>query len=252
LLWFDPLVHLTNRLLDAAREGLCDNYALRVASSTEYARTLLTVARWVSQQPGPVVATTLFGSAGKLENRVAHLLLPRRNTMTHLKAWKSVAIALAFFSGVYVLTAMAAPPTAKNEGFDLSHRVDFKVGATSLREGDQITIDEVVGTANTIAAGNLYLIKGSYRLGSEKSATLAAYVTTSQRESTPSQNTQHMLVGQGEGRFSLFLYVWSDGNPHLSFYPAAGGGSFASVYFGTGKSLLTRGWWERTEKSAAK
>jgi len=44
VLWFHPLVYVANRLLDSAREDLCDNYVLRVAAPDEYSRTLLAVA----------------------------------------------------------------------------------------------------------------------------------------------------------------------------------------------------------------
>lgn len=53
-----------------------------------------------------------------------------------------------------------------------------------------------------------------------------------------------MTVNQGEGRFSLILYVAYEGNPHVSFYPDAGE-SFANVYFGAGESILKLGWWEK-------
>jgi hypothetical protein len=32
--------------------------------------------------------------------------------------------------------------------------------------------------------------------------------------------------------------MWGSGKPHVSFYPADGGESFASVYFGTGDSVM--------------
>ena len=51
-----------------------------------------------------------------------------------------------------------------------------------------------------------------------------------------------MRIEQGDGRFSLFFYMWEKGNPHVAMYGGNGGGSFANVYFGTGDSLLVRGW----------
>ncbi len=279
LLWFHPLVHVSNRLLDGAREELCDNYALRVAPATDYARTLLGVARSLVDAPGPLVGAMMFSSTRRLERRVATLLLPGRNTMTHLTAWKSAAIATAFLGGSYVLTSLAAPPAApaatidpfaatapaattapdplttpppaaaKSAGYDFSQKVDFQVGATQLGDGDSITIEEVYGTSSEITVGNMYVVKGTYRLGSGETASLAVHNTTSGPSgygTIPTQRTQTMMIHRGEGRFSLLFYMWDKGNPHVAFYPAHGGSSVANVYFGTGESLLVRGWWEES------
>ena len=180
---------------------------------------------------------------------------------------------------MFLLTAVAAPPegttihgenvekqlqilrgTNRSDaapagtGYDLSHKVDFQVGATQLHEGDNITVDEVIGTSDKIEKGNVYLVKGTYRLLSQDSAQLSAYVTTggnsSMCGSVPSQKTQSVMIDKGKGRYSLIFYMWDEGWPHLSYYPAKGGSSFSAVYFGTGDSLLKRGWWEKDKDDA--
>jgi hypothetical protein len=57
------------------------------------------------------------------------------------------------------------------------------------------------------------------------------------------QKTQTMILDQGNGRLTLIPYLWYNGNPHISFYPAGGGNSFGGVYFGTGSSLLKEASW---------
>lgn len=82
-----------------------------------------------------------------------------------------------------------------------------------------------------------------------RNATLLASVTGNQAKqglSVPTQRTQAVLVEQGDGHFSLILHMAYDGNPHVSFYPADGQ-SFANLYFGTGDSVLKRGWWEKAD-----
>ena len=130
-------------------------------------------------------------------------------------------------------------------GYDLSHIVHFEVGSTQLREGDNITIKEVRGTADTMSAGNMYLVKGTYKLHSAAKAQLAAFTTVDaqdpqsrQFEHVPTMKTQTAIVDEGEGRFALLFYMWQDGWPHISFYPAEGGNGMGGVYFGTGKSVL--------------
>jgi hypothetical protein len=138
-----------------------------------------------------------------------------------------------------------------------SHVVPFELGASNLRDGDQITIEEVRGTADTIKVGNTYEIKGTYRLASHDKASLAAYVTIDVDDSkarkmshVPTQKTQTMDVKRGTGKFSLILPIWSKGKPHLSFYPESGGEGFGGVYFGTGESVLRKGWWKDSPKGS--
>jgi len=52
--------------------------------------------------------------------------------------------------------------------------------------------------------------------------------------------TQKLTLEKGEGRFSLIFYMWSEGSPHVSFYPVPTGSSFAGIYFGTGDSVFKK------------
>ena len=247
-LWFHPLVFLTNWLLDGLRERLCDNHALRTTTPAAYTRTLLLVARSLTPVNQAVPSTPLFRSRRQLERRVAKILTPGRNVMVQLPTWKTAVIAVALLSTGFVLTCWAASPMPRDTGYNLSHVVNFEMGATQLRDGDHIVVEKVEGTSSKMEAGNLYVVQGTYRLGSEQRASLSVFVTGSrEHQPTPIQKTQTMVVDQGEGRFSLIFYMWNQGKPHVSFYPADGGSSFASVYFGTAESLLTRGWWEPKE-----
>jgi hypothetical protein len=128
--------------------------------------------------------------------------------------------------------------SSPNHCNDLSHDVPVEPGQTYFHDGDRITVDEVHGTSNSIAAGNLYEIKGTYMLASRGKASLAVEVTSNDVLRLPQMKTQTMLVEKGSGHFTVFLYMWGSGSPHMSFYPADGCESFASIYFGTGDSVL--------------
>lgn len=115
-LWFHPLIYVANRLLDCAREEMCDNYVLQTVASTEYSRTLLAVAQSFTMCPAGCFAPALARSARYLEHRVAALLDPRRNTMTRLTKKQVATILMGFVGGALVLSAFAASPKSDEEG----------------------------------------------------------------------------------------------------------------------------------------
>jgi beta-lactamase regulating signal transducer with metallopeptidase domain len=111
VLWFHPLIHIANRVLDRSREELCDNYVLQFVPPAEYSRTLLMVAQLLSPVPNGWSAPTLVQSARQLEGRVAGLLNPRRCIMNSLTSRITAIIAMAFIGGALVLSCFAAAPT---------------------------------------------------------------------------------------------------------------------------------------------
>ena len=108
----------------------------------------------------------------------------------------------------------------------------------------------MTGTSDRMTAGNTYVIEGTYRLASHRRATLLASVTAVNPDrpwegrNVPEHQTQRVELDRGAGRFKLILFMAYEGQPHVSFYPAEGGESFANAYFGTGESVCRRGWWE--------
>ena len=229
--WFHPLVHFLSRRLDEVREEICDNYVLQSVPAREYAETLLTIAELIPQPVSSWFAPALIQS-GKLEKRVAGLLHSRRCIMIHLTPKKIAAITLCFLSGVTILSSLAgAPVAAQDSSQGFSHVVRL-VPMTSTP--DRITIEEVRGPVDTIAPGNTYEVRGTYKLVTQDKAMLAAYVTTSSNNPhTPHPDipNQRMIVEKGEGKFVLRFHMWHEGNPHVTFYPANGGNAWLSTYF---------------------
>lgn len=123
-------------------------------------------------------------------------------------------------------------------GKELSRPVRFDLGETHFLPGDSITIDSMRGTADSVAPGNLYEIKGHYMLASHPSAELAVNVTSRNAAPSTGMQLQHVDVNQGSGTFTVYLYMWGEGWPHLSFYPTGGGSSFSALYFGNGNTLM--------------
>src|SRR5262249_46133437 len=134
-LWFHPLVHLANALLNRAREDVCDNWVLRGVSAVDYSRTLLTVAESVPAPPRKLLAPSFFESKDQLQSRVAGLLNSRRCLMTATRRWKALVIAGLFLGTGAGLGALAgAEPSQKqtatlDSSSELS-RVNIEIGQT--------------------------------------------------------------------------------------------------------------------------
>jgi beta-lactamase regulating signal transducer with metallopeptidase domain len=131
---------------------------------------------------------------------------------------------------------------------EFPYAVRFEQGATRFLKGDKITIDEVRGTADRFKPGETCRIKGTYSLASHDRAILAAYTTAMDAENGTgtTHKVQSTVVDRGDGTFTLYLPMSCRGWPHVSFYPAGGGGDFGGIYFGTGESVLKR-WWGSKE-----
>jgi RNA polymerase sigma factor (sigma-70 family) len=119
--------------------------------------------------------------------------------------------------------------------------VTFQPGHADLTSGDSITITDIQGTSATIAPGNSYEVRGTYHLASQQEAVLAIFTTSMVAGGNDNGPYGHnnAPIRAGDGNFTLEFNMRIEGYPHVSFYPAGGGQSFASLYFGSGKYLYT-------------
>jgi beta-lactamase regulating signal transducer with metallopeptidase domain len=104
----------------------------------------------------------------------------------------------------------------------------FATGKASFRPGDSIRITNVQRGAGFLT------VTADYELASEPEARLFLHITSSKDAGwANSDPSQFKTIPQGKGSVTLHHSHVIDGMPHLSFYPARGGDSFGSLYFGT-------------------
>jgi beta-lactamase regulating signal transducer with metallopeptidase domain len=265
--WWNPLVWLVRRQLHQAEDQSCDawvrwaypqwtkRYAevlLETAESMNLLRENARFSRWLAS---PFVRP--FSLKARIEMVLAERFAPGISRQSMLL----IALLASLVLPSFVRATRAEPrpgsrddePAANSRKSDspatleFPHVVRFEQGATRFQTGDKITIQEVRGTAETFAPGNLYWIKGTYTLASHHRASLAAYVTAMDRENGRGATfrVQETTVNEGDGTFTLILPMSYRGWPHVSFYPADGGSDFGGNYFGTGDSVLKKWWGEK-------
>jgi hypothetical protein len=108
-LWFHPLVHLFNRMLNRVREEVCDNHAIAVVDRASYCEALLLLAVG-RPAPSPRGATSMWSGRWSLEDRVRGILDERRPTRTGISgAARSLTAALSLgMCGLMALPQLAA------------------------------------------------------------------------------------------------------------------------------------------------
>ncbi len=260
--WWNPLVWIIRRQIHHAEDLCCDAWVCCAFPdcAKRYAEVVVKTAESLSasQVGARLLPASPFLHSLSLKARIEMILesrfAPRVSKRSMLVVAALAILVLPSFVQTTKTEAWAASkdetPATKSEKPDTSttpefrYVVKFEQGATRFENGDKITVDEIRGTAETFIPGNIYWIKGTYKLASHDRATLAAYTTAmdSKDETGYSFNVQTTAVNQGTGTFMLFLPMSCRGWPHVSFYPAGGGGGFGGNYFGTGDSGLKR-WW---------
>ena len=255
LFYFHPMVWLYKRGWFESQEAACDELLIQkqLARPSEYGRLLLKLSTHCPQTSHPALAAAgVLGAYRDLERRIVAMSQVKALSRTHFMTSAGMVFLIAMVAITpwrlvaedHEQSDKPKVADASRAGYDLSHVVKFEIGQTQLPKGDSITIEEVRGTSDAMTAGNLYEVKGTYVLNSADKAMLAAFTTVNandplneQFKNVPIQKTQTATVGKGNGHFTLLFYMWQDGCPHVSFYPADGGGSFGGTYFGTGKSV---------------
>jgi hypothetical protein len=147
-----------------------------------------------------------------------------------------------FFAALLAITmtcTLAGAAAIDDTSGDLPHAVSYQLGDAKFAPGDNITIQQMRGTSDTITTGGTYSVEGTYTLGSKDEADLAFYATTvSASGPTPVDPKQHIRIQKGTGSFHLVKTISEFGFPHVSFYPNPSGSSFGGVYFGQGAWVL--------------
>ena len=115
--------------------------------------------------------------------------------------------------------------------------VSLVVGPTHFKDGDSITIEQVVATTPNLAVGDKVTVRGRYELRTEEKAQLCLYVTTKEAVPVPTVPSQQTEAKRGSGEFELTTRMTQPGFLHVSFYRVSNGKRFGSIYFGTEQQM---------------
>ena len=123
-LWYHPLVHLFNRMLNRVREEVCDNHAIAVVDRASYCEALLLLAVG-RPAASPRGATSMWTRHWPLEDRVRGILDEQRPTSTKISrmARSATATLSAAICGLVAMPQLTASPlndrvaTAAEAGF---------------------------------------------------------------------------------------------------------------------------------------
>ncbi|HEY1785973.1 MAG TPA: M56 family metallopeptidase, partial [Pirellulales bacterium] len=291
--WWNPLAWVVRRQIAQAEDLCCDAWVRSVMPdcTRRYAEVLLRVAESLcgSQLGTRLLPASPFLRSLSLKARIEMILESRFTPHVSPRSLLAVALlALLVWPSFFESTNTAARAESKDEtppataakpepspASELPYVVSFQQGATRFGDGDEITILEVRGTADTIQSGNIYRVKGTYKLASCDQAILLASATVKDPNGAvlvglqdlrvrsdfympglgrdPGNATgielkvQRADVKRGTGTFTLFLPAPFGGFPHVSFCSVeSGGASFGGNYFGTGDSVLKQ-WWNTAE-----
>jgi hypothetical protein len=131
-----------------------------------------------------------------------------------------------------------ADTTTASDLQNFPQHVPYELGDSEFAPGDNIAIQEIRGTSDTIKPGETYCVTGTYTLSSQHQANLSFFATTTNRTPTPIDPQQTVRITNGTGTFRLVKQVAEDGYLHLTFYSLASGHGFGGVYFGQGQWVL--------------
>ncbi|MGB7324232.1 MAG: hypothetical protein WBD31_05135, partial [Rubripirellula sp.] len=124
--------------------------------------------------------------------------------------------------------------------------VDFVLGKSNLKKGDQIEIQSVTTSGIGFEVGATVTVKGTYTLDSEDAANLCFFSTTKQKAGetptpTPIQPSQQMKAKRGKHAFTLSKVIGRFGSLHVSFYHPTTGNGMGGVYFSKAEEMPDTG-----------
>jgi beta-lactamase regulating signal transducer with metallopeptidase domain len=143
LFWPNPLLHRLNRLLDEAREDICDNYVITVTDPVEYSRTLLTFGCRDETYNAAYPATCLVRNGRTLEQRIRGLLDEGRKPLTRLGRKTAIVFVSMFTTLVIGLGTLQVPVQAARPSRDaltvLNKGIEALNGEAALKRCEAIS-----------------------------------------------------------------------------------------------------------------
>ena len=138
---------------------------------------------------------------------------------------------------VMASTAIAGPPAQSS--------ISTVLGPKAYRDGDVIEITDVSATSQQLEQGDSVTVTGRFRLKSRESAKLCLNLTQTVGDGkSKTDPAQRVLVGKGQGEFTLKTTIRNRGVLHLTYYDPSSGKPFGGTYFGTAGQMKSIANWD--------
>ena len=159
LYWWNPLSRLLSRMLDTAREEICDNYVIRTTDPCDYGHTLVELTKAAKSHCGKLATGVAFASSPwTLESRLKGLLNEQRKRTVRNAIPQRAVQGLVFLGAIGLLHFITIDVR-------VIEPKEISTGVPNLRNDSRELVNDTVSGSNDLASGSKDSISGIGKSG---------------------------------------------------------------------------------------